>query len=179
MDMHLAELTIDGRPRKVLMQAPKNGFFYVIDRTDGKFISAGKIAKVTGASHIDVATGRPVENPDARYPAGTTFELWPGNMGAHSWQPSSYSARSKIAYIPVRQTGISMDDKGLDFEKWRFKPGNIGNLGANLGTRPVRDLLTNTSYLLAWDPVAHKAAWRGPTPAAWGGGKRERGGWGE
>src|SRR3546814_12320192 len=96
MDMHLAELTIDGRPRKVLMQAPKNGFFYVIDRTDGKLISAEKIAKVTWASHIDVANGRPVENPDARYPAGTTFELWPGHMGPLSWAIGSASCRARL-----------------------------------------------------------------------------------
>src|SRR5207344_1330357 len=61
--MILADLTIDGRPRKVLMQAPKNGFFYVLDRKTGELISAEKFSKVTWATHVDVKTGRPVEDP--------------------------------------------------------------------------------------------------------------------
>lgn len=170
MDMHLGEVEIAGRPRKVLMQAPKNGFFYVIDRNNGKLISAEKIARVTWASRIDLATGRPIENPAARYPNGAIFELWPGNMGAHSWQPSSFSPRSRLAYIPVRENGHSIDDKGIDPASWKFRPGNIGNLAVNIGLRPVHDPANNRSYLLAWNPATQKEAWRVPTPGAWGGG---------
>lgn len=102
-DMTLATLEIDGKPRKVLMQAPKNGFFYVIDRQTGQFISAEKIAKVTWADRIDQKTGRPVENPGIRYNGkpGQMFEMWPGPTGAHSWMPQAYSPKTGLVYIPV------------------------------------------------------------------------------
>src|SRR5262249_21477922 len=77
MDIELADLVIDGKPRKVLMTAPKNGFLYVIDRTNGQLISARNYVKVTWASGIDLATGRPIENPGARFENGKSFELWP------------------------------------------------------------------------------------------------------
>jgi quinohemoprotein ethanol dehydrogenase len=176
MDMHLADVEIGGKPRKVVMQAPKNGFFYVVDRVTGKLISAEKITKVSWASHIDMATGRPAEHPDARFPDGKSFELWPGNMGAHSWQPSSFSARSKLVYIPVRQNGHSVDDRGIDPRTWRFQPGNRGNLGLNIGSKPVADPANNTSYLLAWDPATQKQVWRVPTTGGWNGGVMTTGG---
>src|SRR3546814_20538111 len=89
MGMQVATLESDGAPRKVLLQAPKNGFFYVIDRTNGKLISAEPFAKVTWASKIDLTTGRPVEMPGARYENGAQVELWPGPNGAHNWMPMS------------------------------------------------------------------------------------------
>lgn len=171
MDMQLADLTIDGKPRKVLMQAPKNGFFYVIDRITGKLISAQKITKVTWASHIDIATGRPVETPGARFPNGQPFELWPGNMGAHSWMPSAYSPRTRLVYIPVRDTASSIGDAGITAANWRFRPGNQPNIAVNLGVRPIADAQhNNKSRLLAWDPVLQRARWSLPTPGAWNGG---------
>jgi quinohemoprotein ethanol dehydrogenase len=175
MDMHLADLTIAGKLRKVLIQAPKNGFLYVIDRTDGKLISAEMIAKVTWATRIDVASGRPVENPDARYPGHRPFELWPGNMGAHSWNPSAFSPQSGLAYIPVRETGMTMDDKGIDPATWQFQPGNVGNMAVNMGAAAPNPL-NDTSALLAWNPVTQKVAWKVPTPGAWNGGLMATGG---
>ena len=100
-DMTLATLTIDGKPRKVLMQAPKNGFFYVVDRATGEFISANNFAKVTWAYRIDQKTGRPVENPGIRYQGKGMFEMWPGVRGAHSWLPQSFSPRTGLVYLPV------------------------------------------------------------------------------
>src|SRR3546814_2199462 len=100
-------LSIDGRIRKVLMTAPKNGFFYVLDRTNGRLISADPIAKVTWASHIDLKTGRPVENPKARYLNGSSFEMWPSPVGAHSWQPMAYSPSTQLVYIPVIEGGAN------------------------------------------------------------------------
>jgi quinohemoprotein ethanol dehydrogenase len=76
-DIELADLTIAGRPRRVLMSAEKNGFYYVIDCVTGRLISAEPFAKVTWASHVDLKTGRPVENPGVRYPNGTSVEIWP------------------------------------------------------------------------------------------------------
>lgn len=170
MDMQLAELPIDGKQRKVVMQAPKNGFFYVLDRLTGKLISAEKIAKVTWATKIDIATGRPVEVPAARYVDGQPFEVWPGNMGAHSWMPMAYSNSSKLVYIPVRETASSIGDVGIDRKNWQFKPGNQPNLAVALGLKPITDPRQNTSFLLAWDPVRQRQVWKIPTPGSWNGG---------
>src|SRR5262249_30316919 len=106
-DMTIATLNINGKPRKVLMQAPKNGFFYVLDAATGEFISAEKIAKVTWAEKID-AVGRPVENPGVRFQenkSNTLFELWPGPQGAHSWLPQAFSPRTGLVYIPIMELG--------------------------------------------------------------------------
>lgn len=83
MDIHLATLTIAGKPQKVLIEAPKNGFVYVIDRVTGAFILADPIARVTWASRTDPVSGRPIENPEARYDNGSNFELWLSPHGAH------------------------------------------------------------------------------------------------
>ncbi|WP_231639147.1 PQQ-dependent dehydrogenase, methanol/ethanol family [Sphingomonas profundi] len=177
MDMQLADLMIGGRLRKVLLQAPKNGFFYVLDRISGKLISAAKITRVSWASRIDMATGRPVETPGARFPGGHPFELWPGNMGAHSWMPSAFSPRTGLVYIPVRDTASSIGDAGITPANWRFRPGNQPNIAVNLGVRPIADAASdNRSRLLAWDPVAQRAAWSLPTPGAWNGGIMATGG---
>ena len=98
-NMIAATLSIDGKPRKVLMQAPTNGFFYVLDRETGKLLSAGKIGKVTWAERIDLETGRPVEAPDIRYETGETV-IWPGVLGAHNFQAMSYSPGTGLVYIP-------------------------------------------------------------------------------
>jgi quinohemoprotein ethanol dehydrogenase len=177
MDMQLADLNIEGKPRKVLMQAPKNGFFYVIDRVTGRLISAEKIAKVTWASRIDVMSGRPVETPDARFPDGKPFELWPGNMGAHSWMPSAYSPHTRLVYIPVRDVASSIGDAGITPANWRFRPGNQPNPAVNLGVRPIADAASNNkSRLLAWNPVTQRAKWQLSTPGAWNGGIMATGG---
>ena len=86
--MALVEMNIDGVDRKVLLQAPKNGFFYVIDREDGKLLRANPFATVTWASHVDLETGRPVENPDMDYSEEAKWVL-PGPLGAHNWQAMS------------------------------------------------------------------------------------------
>ena len=118
MDMALADIVIAGKSRKVLLQAPKNGFFYVIDRLTGKLISAEPYAKVTWAKGIDIKTGRPIETEDARYPDGKTVEIWPSPTGAHSWQPMAYSPRTGLAYIPQIEMGAYYTDKGVDLTNW-------------------------------------------------------------
>jgi quinohemoprotein ethanol dehydrogenase len=165
MDMTLADVTIDGKPRKVVMSAPKNGFFYVIDRTNGKLISAEKIARVTWASKIDLATGRPVENPAARFENGKSFELWPGNNGAHSWMPMAFSPKTGLVYIPTREDGIVYDDRGIDLKHWKYA---TGTLGQNVNFPPATE--RPTSALLAWNPVTQKPAWKIPNIGGWNGG---------
>lgn len=166
MDMTLATLKIDGKDRKVLMQAPKNGFFYVIDRTNGKLISAEKIAKVTWASGIDMKTGRPIENPGIRY-AGKPglFELWPGPSGAHSWPPQAYSPLTGLVYIPVMENGALIGDGQ--------KGGSASEMGAGMGATLVPEVDLpggHRSFLKAWNPVSQQEAWKVELPGDWPGG---------
>src|SRR3546814_4442842 len=96
--MILGNLTIDGKIRKVLMHAPKNGFFYVLDRTNGKVISAKPYVPVTWASGIDTVTGRPIETPNSRYTDGP-FHLRPNSSGAHNWHAMAYSPKTGLVYL--------------------------------------------------------------------------------
>jgi PQQ-dependent dehydrogenase (methanol/ethanol family) len=96
----LADIEIDGKTRKVLMQAPKNGFFYVLDRADGSLISANNYIDVTWATHVDMKTGRPVEVPGARY-RDKPMVINPSYLGGHNWHPMSYNPQTGLVYIPV------------------------------------------------------------------------------
>jgi quinohemoprotein ethanol dehydrogenase len=161
-DMHLADLMIDGKRRKVLIQAPKNGFLYVIDRTNGKLISAEKFARVSWASHIDLRTGRPVEMPDARFPDGKPVTLWPASRGAHSSAPSAFSPLTNLVYIPKVEAARIYDDKGIDLTNWKRVPGNGVDVGVNVDYS-VDDPMQHTSSLIAWDPVNQKKVWEKKT----------------
>jgi quinohemoprotein ethanol dehydrogenase len=172
MDMELADLTIDGHARKVLMTAPKNGFFYVIDRTNGKLISAKPIAKITWATGIDQKTGRPIEVPQARYPNGLSFTLWPGPIGAHNWLPMAFSPQAGLVYIPTMAMPATYSDRGITRATWKRTPGTNadGAVAFQSDEAVLRDPETGTSSLLAWNPVTQAAAWKVPTPALWNGG---------
>lgn len=159
MDMHLAEIEVAGRKRKVLMQAPKNGFLYLIDRETGKLLAANKIAKVTWASKIDLASGKPVENPGARFPNGQDFELWPSMTGAHSTPPSSYNPDAQLMLIPLIEKGAIYNDRGIEPKKWKRTPGNAYDFAINFASE-IKDPLNSTGWLLAVDPVTGKQAWK-------------------
>ena len=169
-DMELADLVIAGKPRKVLMQASKNGFFYVLDRLTGELISAEPYAKVTWASRVDLKSGRPVENPGARYPNGTTFEIWPSGWGAHGAQPMSYSPKTQLAYVPVVEMGSRLNDRGIDMKELISTADHTVNMGYN------SEQLPGTGALVAWDPVTQKAAWKVPQPTIVNGGVLTTGG---
>lgn len=166
MDIVLATIDIDGKPRKVLMHAPKNGFFYVIDRETGKLISAEKFGKVTWADHIDMATGRPVENPGVRYEDGEAV-IWPGSAGAHNWQPMSYSPDTRLVYIPAHELPGYYNDEGRNPKTWTMVPGDVLGLKGFFDDVPKN---AGSSSLLAWDPVKQKKAWVYDTPGATNGG---------
>jgi PQQ-dependent dehydrogenase (methanol/ethanol family) len=158
----LAELEINGRLRKVLMQAPKNGFFYVLDRKSGELLSAEPYAAVNWASHIDLQSGRPVEYPHARY--GTEGRLiMPGPSGGHSWYPMSFSPITGLAYIPAQDVpGIYKLDKDFRFEPGYQNTGiteGITNFDA-LDPQGNRPKVRFGVYLIAWDPVKQAAAWK-------------------
>lgn len=168
MDMPLADLVIDGKPRKVIMTAPKNGFYYVLDRTNGKLISAKPIVKVNWASHIDLKTGRPVMNPQARFPDGKPTNLWPASTGAHSWPPMAFSPVTKLAYIPAIHLGMTIGDSA-DIRTWKAPQDRVsgGTLAVSYPPRSAADPDQMTGELIAWDPVAQKKVWgiRQPTPS--------------
>ncbi|MEH6581724.1 MAG: PQQ-dependent dehydrogenase, methanol/ethanol family [Halioglobus sp.] len=170
--MILADLEIAGQPRKVIMQAPKNGFFYVLDRITGEFISAQAYGNVTWASHVDPATGRPVETPGARYenePAPT----FPAPYGAHNWHPMSYNPDAGLVYIPAQDVPhVYAQDK-----EFRHRPGYW-----NTGTDALPALLPDEAgprqavidmvkgYITAWDPVKQEERWRVTHKDPWNGG---------
>ena len=159
----LADLTIDGSRRRVVMQAPKNGFFYVLDAKTGQLISAKNITEVSWATHIDLQTGRPVETPAARYnQTGKYFYSRQNPNGVHTWHSMSFNPQTGLVYIPIHSSNFVY---GHDS---RFKPQLIGaNLGVDfLGNVPANakaaeDALASAQgRLIAWDPVAQKEVWR-------------------
>ncbi|RLQ22377.1 PQQ-dependent dehydrogenase, methanol/ethanol family [Seongchinamella sediminis] len=171
--MILADIEIDGKTRQVIMQAPKNGFFYVIDRANGKLVSAEKYTKVTWASHVDLATGRPVETENARYDKGEPVLLYPNTQGGHNWHPMSYSPLTGLVYIPAHQGLMNYAHD----ENFAFKPG-AWNTGLDLMPAVTPDdpelrtkvLAEFTGFITAWDPVKQKEAWRVPHTTLWNGG---------
>ncbi|KRA83939.1 alcohol dehydrogenase [Altererythrobacter sp. Root672] len=173
----LADLTIDGKVRKVAMQAPKNGFFYVIDRTNGKLISAEPYAPQNWAERIDLVTGRPVERPEARF-ADAPHLTYPSGIGAHAWMPMSYSPKTGLVYIPAMHVPLSYgDDVNYTRHIGRWNTG-VSFLAPPEGSVPGATALerraalaaTNKGMLVAWDPVAQKARWTIEQPWPWNGG---------
>ncbi len=118
--MILADLTIGGTPRKVLLQAPKNGFFYVIDRLTGELLSAQPYVTVNWATHIDLKTGRPVETPEARYGAKGA-RLSPSAVGAHHWPPMAFNPTTGLVYFPGQETSMVYRTA----EKFDFQVGSV------------------------------------------------------
>ncbi len=184
----LADLTIDdaqgcasaagagcagaaGKRRKVLMQAPKNAFFYVIDRKTGELLSAAPFMPQNWTTGMDKKTGRPIENPDADWTKKPAL-VFPGPLGAHNWQPMSFNPKTGLVYIPAQETVtfITADNNA--------KQGRAGTW--NVGVQPfemdesLKGMESVASaykgHLLAWDPVAQKAKWTQDYKSIWNGG---------
>jgi quinohemoprotein ethanol dehydrogenase len=169
----LTDLNIDGRAQKVILHAPKNGFFYVIDRSNGALISAKPYAQVNWASGYDVKTGRPVETATARYPGTETQLIVPGPGGAHNWQPMSYSPITGLVYIPAQDLGFPY--KSDENFKAKKLAANYGvDVAAEITPPPpeVRKAILDgiKGRLVAWDPVAQKQVWEVERPGPWNGG---------
>lgn len=180
----LANLEIEGRTRQVLMQAPKNGFFYVLDRMTGELISAEPYAQVNWASHIDLDTGRPVETEQAEYFDEPKL-IFPGPQGAHNWQPMSYNPQSGLVYIPVKEAGAiwTMPEESFTYQQGGLNshsqyifttPGEWGLDSALAKTLPSIDVLsagqpdtTLRGFLRAWDPVRQALVWERETSGPW------------
>jgi quinohemoprotein ethanol dehydrogenase len=172
-DIILADLVIEGRTRKILMQAPKNGIFYVLDRTNGELISAKPYTFINWASGVDLKTGRPVETAVARYAGADPAPIVPGPVGAHSWQPMSYSQVTHLAYIPVNDAGFKYKQPE-SFAAKKLAPNyGIDVVAAGMPQDPkVKKMILGTvkGKLVAWDPVQQKAAWTIERPGPWNGG---------
>lgn len=164
----VATLPINGRPRRVVMQAPKNGFFYVLDARKGTLLSAEKFAPVNWAERVDLKTGRPVANPAARYDkTGLPAIVSPGPLGAHNWHPWSYSPRTGLVYLPVTENNSPFASaETLTVRERTFNTGVNAAAAMSLYSKPdapPRGLVT--SYVLAWDPVRATGVWRVPNSA--------------
>ena len=169
MDIELADLTIRGRKRSVLLHAPKNGFFYVIDRRNGRLLSAEKFAKATWAQRIDLKTGRPVENPEARFAGRRGVLLFPGPVGAHAVAPMSFSPATGLVYIPASEQGAVYADPPGDLAQWRPLPNYAINNAIGPADPPI-EVPPPKSSLLAWDPGRQRAVWELPLPGVVNGG---------
>ena len=166
----LADLVIEGSLRKVIMQAPKNGFFYVLDRETGKFLSAAAFANITWATGVDPQTGRPIEAAGA-FTGMEPFIVSPDPSGAHNWYPMAYSPDTGLVYIPVRDetTFLHRPDPG-------WQPDD-SHRNEGIDTRydgPLVDKWLNafppTGRLVAWDPVTLQAKWKIDFPVLESGG---------
>ena len=194
--MILADIEIAGELRKVIMQAPKNGFFYVLDRGTGEFISAETYVPITWASHVDPETGRPVETDNARYQvpsplstmtqeeqiqalsAMTAEEIEaafhkPSPFGGHNWHPMSYSPDTGLVYIPALDIPFAFgNEPSFTYEEGRWNLGNDWMLNAPVGDRDIEDKIDGMlrGHISAWDPVEQKEVWRIQHAGAWNGG---------
>ncbi|MBD3648548.1 MAG: PQQ-dependent dehydrogenase, methanol/ethanol family, partial [Pseudomonadales bacterium] len=194
--MILAELEINGETRKVIMQAPKNGFFYVLDRVTGEFISAKPYVPISWATHVDPETGRPVETPNARYQATsplasmtpeeqiealkamTTEELEkafhkPSPYGGHNWHPMSYSPETGLVYIPALDIPFAYgNEPQFNYEEGHWNLGVDWQLNAPPDDRALQAEMAGMvrGHISAWDPVTQEEVWRHQYPGAWNGG---------
>jgi quinohemoprotein ethanol dehydrogenase len=165
MDIVLADLAIDGKPVKALMHAPKNGFFYVIDRATGKLISAEPFVDVNWASKIDLETGRPVEIPGARY-MEDPVAITPGPLGGHNWPSMSYNPDTGYAYIPTIHQTYLFDDTEVDLNGWE-PPDFMAPVPTEGFGTAWEEVGTPYGSLQAWDPVAQERVWEVRLKAPW------------
>lgn len=173
----LADLIIKGQQRKVIMQAPKNGIFYVLDRTNGKLLSAKPYTFINWASGIDSITGKPIENDFSRYEKGNA-EVSPGPFGAHNWQPMAFNPKTQLMYIPVRD----MHWIYIHNANWKYNLPTEGGFASGIGWNtalvddkalPVRKEMNApkiSERLSAWDPVNQREVWSHDYKVMWNGG---------
>ena len=158
--MILADLMIDGEERRIIMQAPKNGFFYVLDAATGELISAENFTEIAWATHVDMATGRPVEAPEARYnETGEPFLSTHNPNGAHTWHSMSYHPGTGLVYLPIHGTPFIFGAPD-SFEPSALANNQAADFSANATLDPDEVLAATYGRLIAWDPVAQEEVWR-------------------
>ena len=162
--------TTSGQTRPVIVQAPKNGFFYVLDRITGELLSAEPFADdLTWATHVDVATGRPVEAPGARYGlTGIGLYISPGPRGAHNWHTMSWNPAAGLVYLPVQNANYYYAKTDTyDYVAGRWNTGTVRGASASRPERPP--LKGPANVLLGWNPSQNQEAWRVPARGGHGG----------
>jgi quinohemoprotein ethanol dehydrogenase len=157
MDIELTDLTVNGERRPVILTAPKNGFFYVIDRRDGRLISAQPFARTTWAERIDLVSGRPFEIAAARYD-GAPAIVFPSAYGAHGVEAMSFNPITGLVYLPARNLGAVYADPP-DLRHWTHRPGMVINSGVGAAPAEMK-VPSSEGWLAAWDPVAQREVWR-------------------
>ena len=158
-EMILGDLNVDGQKRKVLMQLNRNGFLYVIDRTNGKLLSAKPFERVNWATHVDMATGRPVESEiSQKVRAGEKIDLWPSQWGAKNWPHAAFDQDKGLLYANTMHNVRSYKFVPVG----DYKPGQryqgVENTPA---TRPPGEAIGNVDAI---EPLTGKQVWRAPTP---------------
>jgi len=161
----LADIEIEGRERQVLMQAPKNGFFYVLDRATGELISADNFAYQNWTTGMG-EDGRPVEAPGARYDDGATHYIAPSSLGGHNWHPMTYSHRTGLVYIPTLVESGAYQHMPIVEEGVASKLGAQISLAGKLYIPPVFDPnpaapqpFQSYGELIAYDPIKQERVW--------------------
>ncbi len=155
----LSDMNVDGQTRKVIMQAPKNGFFYVLDRTNGKLLSAKAYTYMNWATGIDRETGRPIESTFSRYEK-ENVTLSPSPNGGHNWHPMAYNYETKLVYIPVQLNALAY---GHD-PNWEYKEKGQNVAALSNPKLPTREDNSapenmNQGQLVAWNPRTQKKVW--------------------
>ncbi|MEE2776212.1 MAG: PQQ-dependent dehydrogenase, methanol/ethanol family [Acidobacteriota bacterium] len=177
MDIALGEMDLDGVPTKVLLQAPKNGFFYVIDRTNGKLLRAHPYTeRIDWATHVDMETGRPIENPETAFENNPQW-IYPANAGAHNWEPMSFDQSKGIMYFYYHDfpNFYGLDESFVKTGKYKINPWGL-SLGVAFG--PYRQELErhadpqppSKGYLVAFDPLSGEHLWKNELPSTFNGG---------
>jgi quinohemoprotein ethanol dehydrogenase len=160
----LADLDIGGSRRGVIMQAPKNGFFYVLDRATGALLSADPFTVTNWAKSVDLKTGRPVVESAARYSeTGKPFLAMPGPGGGHSWQPMSFSPATRLVYLPVAEGAFPLiPEKSTSVHELAWNTGIDFNSGSLPQDPKIKAQIKSglKGHLAAWDPVTRKEVWR-------------------
>ncbi|MES2495586.1 MAG: PQQ-dependent dehydrogenase, methanol/ethanol family [Pseudomonadota bacterium] len=185
-NMILADIEIGGRMRKVIMQAPKNGFFYVLDRVSGELLSAEKFTTVTWADRVDLKTGRPVITDQSDYSKKSKL-VWPSEAGGHNWPPMSYSAQTGLVYIPVLEAPMTfqlqsqpkyrpysnLQGSTASFPGFAFGSNKTGGADDIFAGQPSP---TFQQTVRAWNPVTQKEVWSSKPMPFWSGGTMATGG---
>jgi quinohemoprotein ethanol dehydrogenase len=183
----LADIDLGGQRRPVIMQAPKNGFYYVLDRATGELLSARNFAYVNWTRGIDEKTGRPVPDPRADYDHGPAL-VFPSEGGAHSWQPMAYDPEHGITFIPVIESGnvlFETSDRAAGLIEGQFTtpafapelwdPKSMRSLYGKLPSiaqlaRGNKTNIASRGFLRAWSVAEHRLVWEAQTATSWDGG---------
>jgi quinohemoprotein ethanol dehydrogenase len=166
--MILTDIAINGELRKVLLQAPKNGFLYALDRVTGELLSATNYVNVNWATHVDIETGRPVQTAAGNY-GEKLKKVIPGPQGGHNWQPMSFSKNTGLLYLPAHDTGLWFkNDEAFEYDPSSWNVGVM--LDAEFVENTIRDAPPFRGHLIAWDPIKREPRWQKRFEGHWNGG---------